>query len=291
MKIISCFSYKGGAGRTTLLLNVTPYLAKDLNATEEKPLVLIDMDVDSCGLTYFFDLVNNANIDRINTQSFFGNYGSIPKDDDVESALEHKLFTGLFAVGKWFGLPDRAVLCLPAMPGSALGTNNYDGNSSKVQEFLEECDGICCGVVFDSAVGNQLTAGWSLSFSSEIICCMRPTKQFRDGTIRFFRDYNERNTGKRVIVVPNVVPTEPLVIDGNAYPEYAKSEIIKGFQSMSPHNEYDLTMLKDGIFGVPKIDRFMWQEGVLKMSDVKPAEQEALERYRKISAVVCKKEA
>lgn len=47
MKKIAYFSYKGGAGRSSLAYNTIPLLADALNATAENRLFLIDLDVDS----------------------------------------------------------------------------------------------------------------------------------------------------------------------------------------------------------------------------------------------------
>ena len=55
MTNISFFSYKGGAGRTSLLYNVIPFMADKLGATEKEPIIVIDLDIDSKGLTYLID--------------------------------------------------------------------------------------------------------------------------------------------------------------------------------------------------------------------------------------------
>ena len=52
MKTISFFSYKGGAGRSSILYNTISFLAKELNATSEHPIVVMDLDIDSKGLSY-----------------------------------------------------------------------------------------------------------------------------------------------------------------------------------------------------------------------------------------------
>lgn len=297
MKKISCFSYKGGAGRTTLALNVVPYLADLLNASPEHPLILVDMDVDSCGITYFFNLEDYKDIDRFSVQALFGSMGAVPRDDMAETVQDHTLFRHLCPVGDWFNYAPTAILCLPAEPGGALGSNNYDGRQTKVRDFIEECETYeCCGILFDSAVGDQLTAIWSNLSADYIMCTMRPTKQFRDGTQRFFDKFDERIArGKNIIVIPNVVPTEPLTLEGpdgtHNYPEYAKSEIIRSFEDNVARNtnQYDLSMLKDNLFGIPKIDRFMWQEGILRTaSKLTDTERVALERYKKIAEIICK---
>ena len=298
-KYISCFSYKGGAGRSTLAINVVPFLAEMLNATEEHPFVLVDMDIDSCGLTYLFNL-HTKDLKEHSVQGWFHpKYSNMPivdEDDEIESATEHDMFKKLCPVGDFFGFKPKAILCLPANPGEAMaGESNYDAaQSSGVNSFKKMCKDVACGVLFDSAVGNQLTANWSNRCANYIMCCMRPTKQFRAGTNRFFDVYDSKAHSKKIIVIPNVVPTDELVIrdeNGNEhkYPEYAKAKIIEDFQDNEArkNNTYFLDLLKGDKFGVPKIDRFMWREGVLKnSSNLTELEHVALDRYREIASII-----
>lgn len=297
MKTISCFSYKGGAGRSTLALNVIPFLAERLNATPEEPLIVVDMDIDSCGLTYLYELQDINDAKDFNVQSLFGAGGHIPKDKG--SATEHKLFLHLCPVGEHYHMPNRSILCLPAMPGGKLGLTNYDAPEGLLEEFRDECDNVgCCGILFDSAVGNQLTAGWSNRFSKYILCVMRPTKQFRDGTNRFFDNFDKRvGKNKNIIIVPNVVPTDELTIIENGeerhYPEYARTAILNDFSDnvSRGNNNYILDLAQGDIFGVPKIDRFMWLEGILynvAENKLSPTEKDALKQYKKIADLICK---
>ena len=50
------YSYKGGSGRTTTLLNTTKHLIDEMGASPKKPILLIDSDLESAGLTYFFNM-------------------------------------------------------------------------------------------------------------------------------------------------------------------------------------------------------------------------------------------
>ncbi len=52
MIVVSLYSYKGGSGRTVCTANLVGLLAKELNVTEDKPILLLDMDLDSAGLTH-----------------------------------------------------------------------------------------------------------------------------------------------------------------------------------------------------------------------------------------------
>ena len=54
-KCYTFYSYKGGSGRTTTLVNTTKHLAEILNASKEHPILLVDADLESAGLTYFFN--------------------------------------------------------------------------------------------------------------------------------------------------------------------------------------------------------------------------------------------
>lgn len=52
------YSYKGGSGRTTALLNTAKQLADILKASPKNPILLVDADLESAGLTYFFNCEN-----------------------------------------------------------------------------------------------------------------------------------------------------------------------------------------------------------------------------------------
>jgi len=292
---MSFFSYKGGAGRSTLALNVIPFLANALGADQDHPLIVVDMDIDSCGLTFLYNLHHNLD-ENFNVQAMFGEHGHIPVSN--QSATNHNLFRNLMPIGGVYNKGDRDILCLPAYPGNSLnGSSNYDSPMELCQKFVEECEKVgCCGIVFDSAVGDQLTARWSNDLADCIICCMRPTKQFRDGTNRYFDEtFDETMFGKNVIVVPNVVPTDALTLpaDGELrqYPDYAKEEILRSFQDNidAGNNTYIMDMVDGEIFGVPKIDRFMWQEGILDnlaKDELTDCEKLALRQYEKIAKLV-----
>ena len=55
MRVFAFYSYKGGSGRTTTMLNTVKYLIEDLGASPEKPILLVDADLESAGLTFYFN--------------------------------------------------------------------------------------------------------------------------------------------------------------------------------------------------------------------------------------------
>ena len=88
------------------------------------------------------------------------------------------------------------------------------------------------------------------------------------------------------------MPTDELNIDGNQYPDYAKERIIESFKDnrLRGNNTYFIDLLEGEKFGVPKIDRFMWQEGVLKLErTLNSTERVALERYDEVASIVVNK--
>ncbi len=58
-KCITFYSYKGGSGRSTTAINTVRALAKKMGACAEKPILLIDADIESAGLTYFLGQENS----------------------------------------------------------------------------------------------------------------------------------------------------------------------------------------------------------------------------------------
>ena len=65
MRLFSFYSYKGGSGRTTVLLNTVRHLVKKIDASPERPILLVDADLESAGMTFFFN--------RNNPMRFSGN--------------------------------------------------------------------------------------------------------------------------------------------------------------------------------------------------------------------------
>ena len=55
----SFYSYKGGSGRTTTLLNTAKHLVKESGANPNNPILLVDADLESAGLTYYFGATGN----------------------------------------------------------------------------------------------------------------------------------------------------------------------------------------------------------------------------------------
>ncbi len=297
MKTISFFSYKGGSGRSTLLYNLLPILASEnvLNANAKHPIIVVDMDIDSAGITFLTkaqDFVSDVRCVQGLIQS------GIPRGNTFED-YENGLFKEYFCnIGNACGLYDNAsIRLLPAKEGKAFNagrSNNYDndsGSSLTLEKLQAICSKIgCSALILDSAVGDQLSAQWSLRLSDIIITCLRPTLQFREGTLRFFERFDKLYANKKIVVVPNTVPIGEATIDGDIYPGTSSCAIGLGFErlNLKGHNSYITDMITGG-FGIPRVERFMWKEGLLfniKDNEKKPDEKMAFDKMKTLAQIV-----
>ena len=97
---ISFFSYKGGSGRSSTLVNIIPFLVKELKADSSHPIILMDMDIDSTGLTYLLHqgdkIGSGLSIQRIMVDG-------VPGGNNFQKRLEeHQFFSNLLKVGSAF---------------------------------------------------------------------------------------------------------------------------------------------------------------------------------------------
>lgn len=304
MKTISFFSYKGGAGRSTLAFNVIPILARDyFKPTAESPMIVVDTDVDSCGMSYLLGAEEKVTDDNC-IQHLLGNPFSTRRYDDIQ---DHPFLSKLIPVGNAYGYPENeAILLLPAMDNKNIskdGKSNYAeaGGPSFMESmrgFLDVCDDCfdVPAVIFDSSVGNTALANISNEMANIIVCVMRPTIQFVNGTRRYLTglEDGEKLTGggKEIVLVPNVIPDKEIVIGNSVYPDAAVDKIINTFVNSntfknSPNNTYHLDMLDPDEFGIPMVDSFMYVEGqLLNKKSFYGNEEIVLGRYRKLARII-----
>lgn len=303
MKTISFFSYKGGAGRSTLAYNIIPILAKEhIQPTADSPIIVVDTDVDSCGMSYLVKAEKEVT-DTNCIQHLLGN----PFDTRRVSSIEdHPFLSQLIPVGNAYGYPDNdAILLLPAKDNKNIGkdaTNNYAESGgysymSSMKSFLEVCedDFDVPAVIFDSSVGNTALANISNQAASIIVCVMRPTTQFVNGTRRYLlgvENDEKMLNDKHIVLVPNVIPQEEVTINGLRYPNAAISRIRNDFSDefgSSLSNTYHFDMLDRDEFGIPAVKRFMWLEDALytkNKDELNDNEKVALERYKKLAQII-----
>lgn len=295
---ISFFSYKGGSGRSSALVNTVPFIARELKANSVHPIILVDMDMDSTGLTYLLHqeeaVKNHLTIQKVMTDPIVGGNRYL-----AGGPQDHPFFKSLIKVGQVFGLEDASVLLLPAEAGAAVGKDGSNKNISncnyqKIDNVLRISENYqCSAVIFDSSAGDQETAKVCNEKAKVIVCCMRPTIQFQEGTMEYFNRMNQSIRNKHVILLPNAVSRDIIEVDGKKYPMTAKNGIRSTFQEKfaDTGNIIHLDAFVGSYFGIPLVKRFLWQEAILatfppeKLSD---DEKDALEMYEYVAKLITK---
>ncbi len=77
------YSYKGGSGRSTTCVNTVQHLIRTLKADKDHPILIVDADLESAGLTYFFNcdkvFVDDFNDTVHTTKIFKSSSSALPK--------------------------------------------------------------------------------------------------------------------------------------------------------------------------------------------------------------------
>ena len=277
-------SYKGGACRTSTCFNTLPFLVEKLGATPDRPLLVIDTDLESQGLTYLFGAAQT--------------FRSKNRPYDTKELLSGNALTNYrekcIPVGDKLGVENEAVWFLGVDDTKPFAAQVQGGQVQEKLAMLENQP--FCGVIYDTASGDQFSATVTNKDSQVIVCCMRPTRQFGMGTFSFLSrvgkdwitmgDYQIR----RVIVLPTAVPRTSITINGDDQYTAVKNRIRKDIEA------FDWTVcdefVQDGCFGIPEVERFKWREDVLYVLNEEgkiKGEADALlalERYEKLAEVI-----
>ncbi len=291
------FSYKGGAGRSTTCLNTLPFLVKKSTAHKKAPILLLDMDIESAGMTY---LLNQQ-------EKFHGKFDvkELLKNEETWSTERkgditlHSLYKKFVPVGKILGLTDdEAVMFLGVDDASAKldgrYMDTYEGAIKKLIEFADRHN--VRAIVMDSAAGDQFSATVAVGKSDKIVFCMRPTHQFRIGTFNYLKRFSNKvgRTGadKSIILLPTVVPADAK-IEGKSQLELAIDDIKKRINAIGNFDIKETFVSDKAYFGINEIARFKWKEGVLyklkaENGTLSADEEEGYNRYQKLAEVIWK---
>ncbi len=297
MNITTFFSYKGGAGRSTTCLNTIPFIAEREDAFSRAPLILIDMDIESAGMTY---LLNQQDVfkGKNDVKIFLKNQESWSSDNSCDLS-EHPFYQWLVPVGKQLGLEDDyAIMFLGVDDSSAqLNRNDVAGRldevMNKLRRFAQNYH--CKGIIMDSAAGDQFTARLAVDHSDKIVFCMKMTHQFRIGTFNYLNKLGIRLGAsadeKQIILLPTVVPQDA-VIDGASQMQTSINDIAKRIDDLGDRMEIcDEFVSSSDMFGINEVMRFKWKEGVLfklrNETEITSDEETALKRYRKLAKIIC----
>jgi cellulose biosynthesis protein BcsQ len=209
-KVISLYSFKGGAGRTVCTANVAGLLAREMSATRENPILLMDMDLDSAGLTILLEQYPTFEESHYSTSKI------VTGDLNLNRRKYRQEFYsgGMVDVSARVGTSEGTVRFIGAGGIGQVGPSIVRGTAvDQMQELKSYCmeHGISA-LILDSASGRQESAVLCHRFSDVIVYCCRLTDQFLSGTKRELNHFMEQCQTERVklpkiIIVPMAVPT------------------------------------------------------------------------------------
>ncbi|MDE5943050.1 MAG: hypothetical protein K2H30_02450 [Clostridia bacterium] len=316
MSFISFYSYKGGSGRTTTTLNTLFYLIREKMPKPERPIIIIDADTESYGMSMLLKDAEKSYSARKSLQGLAINaqQDTFVCNGDPENWKSYTNLHEYFVpVGHYFtkDIENDAVLLLrsdvtPAEQelefSKVFALNKNDDGGKLNREKANLCEALdvmyaCeCIVVFDTPSGTQDMADLSLSKSGSIVCCMRPSVQFELGTRACFeklmQKWKRTKDEKYIIFCPSAVPFKDISIDSDVYPEHYKNTLFKRFREEmnakadDTHGVVNLLwdMQEGTVPGIPEVDRFKWRECCLgKIASDKEDERLAKEKYGKLA--------
>ncbi len=291
MEIVTFYSYKGGAGRSSTTLNTLPYLVKVLEADKKSPILLLDMDLDSAGMTYLLDLDKHFQDSSVYDIKDFLRGEENWSENPASSLSEHTLYQKFVPVGDKLGVENEAVMFLGVDDGKKIDNSEMTGAKEEVFNKLRR---FCrknnfSAVVIDSSAGDQYSALLSIQAASLVVHCLRATTQFRIGSFNYLYRLKEESIDKKIVLLPTVVPAQDKVIDGTPQRQAAVDDMLKRIKELNLKNvrtdfvEYEK-------LGINEVERFKWREGVLyKIGKEQPLtkdEEEATGRYSKLAQVI-----
>lgn len=327
MQVITFNSYKGGACRTTTCYNTLPYLAEKLGATSDRPILVFDIDLDSMGLTnIFYAAMKDDDKNRrpsYSARNLFVEDSYVNNDLRTKKLTSVKndgwYFGNFIKVGNDLGLSDDGcvLFCGADKQARSVSDDDYkkyaeDPPLRKLINVLRSMppDKQPKALILDCASGMQMSTVAALVNTDCSVMCMRPTMQFRTGT----RDYlmtqipnelknNRRRKPRKVILLPtavaqvNVAATDPnrekaikelATLKDKAFKKI-RMEIAGDIINESSDLGYVLNteMVDDDVIGIPEIERFKWEEGLLYTLEAWTEQEKTLKgQYERLADVI-----
>ena len=245
--------------------------------------------------------------------------------EGLDSVKENeKYFRHYEKVGNQLGLEDDgSVLFLGAdKNASTVSDDDYlkFAESSPVQKLIsnmKDMSPMPKAIIFDCASGVQMTTLVALQLSDCSVMCMRPTFQFRVGTSDYLlrkipMEIGKRKTNKKreIILLPTSVaqvdvpekdPNRDAAISVlNQLRDKAFFNIRRDiiFEYINESKSVDLGYIlntdmvedrEDPVVGIPEIERFKWEEGLLyPMENITEQETLLKKRYEKLAGLLAR---
>jgi len=220
MKVITCFSYKGGAARTTAASNIAAALAsiKSAGSIDEpigRKVALLDLDVFSAGTHRVFG-INNEHINEFSESNRCIQEYLCEQIAPGEYATQDAITLGHPLMSTFRGMHGAANCChpgftlFPARPDPQTKFVVQKQHENLLLELLIELENNTSPAfdyaILDGESGTRQMADISLRLADVILVFFRLTWQHIEGTLNTVRKWQENPSYKPVYLIPTCVP-------------------------------------------------------------------------------------
>jgi len=213
MKVFTCFSYKGGAGRTVAAANIAAAFASSgKTGAIEEPLnfktAIVDLDVFSAGTHRVFGISNEVVQEQeYCVQDYLMN--QIAPSEHVEAGgirFDHEAMGRFAARGaKEHCRPDFTLFPAKPDPDRRFVVAKYHENL--LLELILELERRGFDyVVLDGEAGTRAMADIAIRLSDVVLMFFRLTWQHVEGTLNVARFYQGLENAPHVYLIPTCVP-------------------------------------------------------------------------------------
>lgn len=216
MRIVTCFSFKGGSGRTVAAANIGAVMAsaKDgagsIKTAVNKKTAVLDLDVFAAGTHRVFDISSKdlrANVDKCLQDYLLEEISAHEFVDKYSVTLEHDLMQ-FFRMGRAAKSNCRSDFTLfPSRPDPSKTFLVQKYHENLLLELLQELEGRGYEYVFiDGESGIRSMAEVALRLADVILMFFRITWQHIDGTLVTAKEELEDKYQIPFFLIPSCVP-------------------------------------------------------------------------------------
>ena len=216
MKVITCFSYKGGAGRTTAAANIGAALASttenagSIRTPLNRKVAIVDMDVFSAGTHRVFQITNKQIEDFEPTIQDYLRDQTAPRTYVSEGGirLTHSYMERFLAGGAADNCREDFTL-FPARPDPEARFVVQKQHENVLVELLMELESKEQGydyVILDGESGIRQMADIALRLSDVVLMFFRLTWQHIEGSLNTAEAFLRKTHYKPFYLIPTCVP-------------------------------------------------------------------------------------
>jgi cellulose biosynthesis protein BcsQ len=229
MKIITFFSYKGGAGRTVAAANIAAAMASQKGQTGaiaeplDKKVALLDLDVFSAGTHRVFKIENKQINERMCIQDYLLN--QISPEEYIETGRIECQDTLMEGYRRVMNAQDNCRDDFALFPAKVELDKRFlvqkQHENLLLELFMELEDKGYDYIILDGESGVRSMADTAIRLADVIVMLFRLTWQHIEGTIDAAQKYPEKFTDKPFYLIPTVVPLVGLGQENTIYKDEA----------------------------------------------------------------------